>query len=199
MVIFLREKMMAVPKFLLDIVRLAHFFKCPVSFGISLKWSSSSSSSCRAASTDISDPLSPLFPIVHRLRQVFRATSRILTELLYCMYVQVGRPAFVRAYVGVHRSTSLMSSSLLLLQFPACPVRLTLIVFVMGGKLPYGWCFVGCCLSDLFNIWNVKTDKIKKLKKKEIQPSMFSNFLHLHEKDYQHNRIRSAIKSFSSQ
>ena len=39
----------------------------------------SSSSSCRAASTDIPDPLSPLLPIVHRLRQVFRATSRILT------------------------------------------------------------------------------------------------------------------------
>ena len=39
----------------------------------------SSSSSCRATSTDIPDPLSPLFPIVHRLRLVFRATSRILT------------------------------------------------------------------------------------------------------------------------
>ena len=37
------------------------------------------SSSCSAASTDIPDPLSPLFPIVHRLWQVFRATSRILT------------------------------------------------------------------------------------------------------------------------
>ena len=41
--------------------------------------SSSSSSSCRAASTDIPDPLSPLLPIFHRLWQVFRATSRILT------------------------------------------------------------------------------------------------------------------------
>ena len=40
--------------------------------------SSSSSSSCRAASTDIPDPLSPLLPIVHRLWQIFRATSRIL-------------------------------------------------------------------------------------------------------------------------
>ena len=39
----------------------------------------SSLSSCRAASTDIPDPLSPLFPIFHRLWQVFRATSRILT------------------------------------------------------------------------------------------------------------------------
>ena len=35
--------------------------------------------SCRAASTDIPDPLSLLLPIVQRLCQVFRATSRILT------------------------------------------------------------------------------------------------------------------------
>ena len=40
---------------------------------------SSSSSSWRAAHTDIPDPLSPLFPIVHRLRQVFWTTSRIFT------------------------------------------------------------------------------------------------------------------------
>ena len=38
-----------------------------------------SSSSCRAGSTDIPYPLSPLLPIVHRLRQVFRTVSRILT------------------------------------------------------------------------------------------------------------------------
>ena len=31
-----------------------------------------------------------------------------------CMYVRAGRRAFARSYVGVHRSTSLMSSSLLL-------------------------------------------------------------------------------------
>ena len=41
--------------------------------------SSSSSSSCRDACTDIPDPLSPFLPIVHRLRQVFRATFRIRT------------------------------------------------------------------------------------------------------------------------
>ena len=38
-----------------------------------------SSSSCRAANTDIPDPLSPLLSIIHRLWQVFRTTSRILT------------------------------------------------------------------------------------------------------------------------
>ena len=35
--------------------------------------------SCHAASMNIPDPLSPLLPIVHLLRQVFRATSHILT------------------------------------------------------------------------------------------------------------------------
>ena len=40
-----------------------------------------------------------------------------------CMYVRAGRPAFTRPYVGGHRSTSLMSSSLLLQQCPACLVR----------------------------------------------------------------------------
>ena len=48
-------------------------------FNRGFKSSSSSSSSCLAASTDIPDPLSPLLPIVHRLWQVFRTTSRILT------------------------------------------------------------------------------------------------------------------------
>ena len=69
-----------------------------------------------------------------------------------CMYVLAGRPAFAWPYVGVHRSTSLMNSSLLLQQCPACLVHLTWIVFMMGGRWPYSWCFVGCCRQDLFNI-----------------------------------------------
>ena len=64
------------------------------------------------------------------------------------MYVRAGRPAFAQPYVGVHRSTSLMSSSLLLQQCPACLVRLTCIVFVMGGWWPYSWCLVECCRQD---------------------------------------------------
>ena len=69
-----------------------------------------------------------------------------------CMYVRAGRPAFAWQYAGVHRSTSLMSSSLLLQQCPVCLVRLTWIVFVMGGRRPYSWSLVGCCRQDLFNI-----------------------------------------------
>ena len=66
------------------------------------------------------------------------------------MYVRAGRPAFVRPYVGVHKSTSLMSLSLLLQQCPACLVCLTWIVFVIGGRWPYSWCLMGCCRQDLF-------------------------------------------------
>ena len=68
------------------------------------------------------------------------------------MYVRAGRPAFARPCVGVHKSTSLMSSSLLLQQCPASLVRLTWIVFVIGGKWPCSWCLVGCCRQDLFKI-----------------------------------------------
>ena len=68
------------------------------------------------------------------------------------MYVRAGRPAFARPCVEVHKSTSLMSSSLLVQQYPACLVRLTWIVFVMGGRWPYSWCLVGCCRQDLFKI-----------------------------------------------
>ena len=69
-----------------------------------------------------------------------------------CMYVRAGCPAFDWPYTGVHRSTSFLSSSLLFQQCPACLVRLTWIVFVMGGRWPYSWCLVGCCRQDLFNI-----------------------------------------------
>ena len=65
------------------------------------------------------------------------------------MYVRAGRPAFARPCVGIHKSTSLMSSSLLLQQCPACLVRLTWIVFVIGGRWPYSWCLVGCWLPGL--------------------------------------------------
>ena len=68
------------------------------------------------------------------------------------MDVRAGRPAFTRPYVGVHRSTSLMNSFLLLQQCPVCLVRLTWIVFMMGDRWPYSWCFVGYCLQELYNI-----------------------------------------------
>ena len=69
-----------------------------------------------------------------------------------CMNVRTGRPAFDWPHAEVHRSTSLMISSLLLQHCPACLVRLACIVFVIGGRYPYSWRRVGCCCQDLFNI-----------------------------------------------
>ena len=72
----------------------------------------------------------------------------------FCMYVRAGRPTFDWPYAGVHRSTSLTISSLLLQQCPACLVCLACIVFVIGGRWPYSWRLVGCCCQDLFNYLN---------------------------------------------
>ena len=72
-----------------------------------------------------------------------------------CMYVRAGRPAFAWPYAGVHRRTSLMSSSLLLQQCPMCLARLTCIVFVMGGKksyIKYIW-FVFFCISTILFLY----------------------------------------------
>ena len=54
-----------------------------------------------------------------------------------CMQVWPGHSAFARPCKEIHRSTSLMSLSLLLQQSPACLVHIILIVFVMGGKQIY--------------------------------------------------------------
>ena len=75
-----------------------------------------------------------------------------VSALRCCIQVVAGRPAFARPRERVHKSMSLMISSLLLQQCPTCLVRLTWIVFMMGGRRPYNCCFVECCLYDLFNI-----------------------------------------------
>ena len=61
---------------------------------------------------------------------------------LSCMKVRAGVPAFTWPCEGVHRRT-LMSSSLLLQQCLACLFRLTLIVFMTGGRWPYSCCLWG--------------------------------------------------------
>ena len=88
-----------------------------------------------------------------------RKSSRLypVSAQSFCIYVLAGRLAFSHPCDGVHRSMLLMNSSLLLQQCPACPVCLTWIVFMMGGRWPYsccflGCCFLGCCFQDLFNI-----------------------------------------------
>ena len=108
-----------------------------------------SSSSCRAASTDIPDSLSRYVSLSF-IASVRSSGLHPVSSHCCCMYVRAGRPAFALQYMGVHRSTSLMSSSLLLLQCPACLVRLTWIVLLVGGRWLYSRCFVGCFLKDLF-------------------------------------------------
>ena len=110
---------------------------------------SSSSSSCHAISTDIPDPLPPPYHL--------SLPAGLLDHIQYqhraavCRFQLVILPLLV--YVkGSTWCLSLMSPSRLLQQCPACLVFLTWIVFVMGDKWLYSWCFVGCCLQDLFNI-----------------------------------------------
>ena len=105
------------------------------------------SSSCHAASMTLSHHFSLSFIASCRSSGLHPVSSHSC-----CMYVRAGRPAFAWPYVGVHRSTSLMSSSLLLQQCPACLVHLSWIVFMMGGRYAYSWCLVGFCHQDLFNI-----------------------------------------------
>ena len=92
------------------------------------------------------------------------------------MYVRAGRPAFARPCVGIHKSTSLMSSSLLLQQCPACLVRLTWIVFVIGGRWPYSWCLVGCCCQDLFS---TQECCVQSWTSSSIKMALISNYLKL--------------------
>ena len=83
-----------------------------------------------------------------------------------CMYVRAGRPAFGRPYVGVHRSTSLMSWSLLLRQCPACLVRLTWIDLTDKMKRSFFQAAVVCSASILLygcTTWTLTKRLEKKL------------------------------------
>ena len=116
--------------------------------GRNFVFASSSSSSCQARiSLTLSRHISLSFIASGRSSGLHPVSSHSCW-----MYVRAGHPAFARPYVGVHRSTLLMSSSLLLQQWPACLFRLAWIVFVMGCRWPYSWCLFGCCRQDLFNI-----------------------------------------------
>ena len=66
--------------------------------------------------------------------------------------VLAGQPTQVNRCEGIYRRISLMSSPFLLLHCPSYFLRLTWIVLEMGGKWPYGCCFVGCCFQCLLNI-----------------------------------------------
>ena len=89
-------------------------------------FSSSSSSSCHTISTDVT----PTY-----------GSSLLVASLDYTPYPHWGAACMFELVAlqpceRVHRSTSLMSSTLLLQQRPVCLVRLTWIVFEMGGRWP---------------------------------------------------------------
>ena len=52
---------------------------------------------------------------------------------------------FGKPWLGLHRRTSHMNSSMLFQVFSACFIHLTRIVCEMGDRWPYNWIFVGCC------------------------------------------------------
>ena len=93
---------------------LSEQMNMPVRFG-------SSPSSCRAASTDLPGPLSPLVSLVHCSRKVFKAISCIGTELLYissswssclCSFMWRGPQKYVPyGFVPTCSAVSRMSSS----------------------------------------------------------------------------------------
>ena len=70
----------------------------------------------------------------------------------WSMYVFAGRPTLACPCASFHRRKSLMSSSLLLQQCPACLVRLTRMVWVICGRWPYSCFLVGCYFHVLFRI-----------------------------------------------
>ena len=83
--------------------KVFHVFQSNTNHSISSAHSSSSSG--HAISTDIPDPFSSLFSIVHCSRQVFRTTFRIGTELLYVGSIWSSSPCssiqrFSREYIN---------------------------------------------------------------------------------------------------
>ena len=77
-------------------------------------------------STDSFDSLLSFVPIVLADPQ----------NCIQCPHIAVfaGQSIIVCPWVGVDEKASLLSSSLLLLKYPACLVRLTRIVYKMGNK-----------------------------------------------------------------
>ena len=69
-----------------------------------------------------------------------------------CTCVQASRSTPARPCAGVHRRTSLMSSSLILQQYPARLVCLFGMVLEIGCWWLHNCCFVGCSSQDFFNI-----------------------------------------------
>ena len=82
-----------------------------------------------------------------------------------CMYVRAGHPAFAWPYAGVHRSTSLMCSSLLLQQCPECLVRL--VHYNSFDKIHSIYWMIWYTYMEVNN--GNESDNMKKIEKQSIQ------------------------------
>ena len=83
--------------------------------------------SCQASCTNFPDSPSPL-TLIDRSSKLHPVSSQS------CSNVQAGRPTLARPCEGVQRSTSLMSSFLLLPEFPAWLARLIWRVLKIGSR-----------------------------------------------------------------
>ena len=92
---------------------------------------SSSSSSCRAISRDIPDPLLP--PSLSSIDSSRSSGLHPISTQSCCIMFKLVALPLLGHVKGSKRVISLMSRSLLLLQYPDCLVRLILIFIVMGG------------------------------------------------------------------
>ena len=90
--------------------------------------------------------------IIIKLPALFGPVSWDCRVQSCCRSVLTSHPSLARPCVGVHKSTLLMSLSLLLQQWPTCPACLIWMVFEMGGRCPYSCFFVGYCLQDFCEI-----------------------------------------------
>ena len=62
---------------------------------------------------------------------------------------------------------------------PACLVRLTWIVFVIGGRWPYSSCLVGCCCQDLFRMYSYGSPHMAAQKQDDQHERTFSSYVRI--------------------
>ena len=108
---------------------------------------SSSSSWYHAASTDLTDPLSPSISIVHCSRRSSRLYP--VSAQSCCIYILAGRPCLCSS---MWRGPQEYITYEFVFTSPAVSRKSgSSRVFVIGGRWPYSCCSVGCCLQGLFN------------------------------------------------
>ena len=108
-----------------------------------------------ADNMDSFDSISPSILISYQSWQIFYTLNSVFTKLWNVSFF-AGGPTLICPFVRIHRRKSLMSLSLVSLQYPVCLVNLIWMVCEIRGKWPYSCCYVRCCFQDLFQTaWEV--------------------------------------------